>query len=101
MGSWDGVQEALNEGEVLLDYPTASEPSKLAECAASFAHTKRPLHKSALLIYALTLGIIFYTYVGDTPSVEARTKILHEMLDGGILDKLGYGVVEVRLLLAM
>ncbi|RXW13250.1 hypothetical protein EST38_g12605 [Candolleomyces aberdarensis] len=95
MGSWDGVQEALNEAEVLLEYPTASEPSKLAESAALFAHTKRPLHDSALLIYALTLGIIFYTYVGDTPSVEARTKILHEMLDGGILDKLGYGVVEI------
>jgi hypothetical protein len=43
------------------------------------------------------LGIVYYTYVGETPSVEARTKVLHEVLDGGGLDEFGWGSVEVRL----
>ncbi|KAJ3523314.1 hypothetical protein NMY22_g11498 [Coprinellus aureogranulatus] len=90
MGQWDAVPESLKETEVLLAYP-----ENLAESTATFAHTPRPTHDTAFLVYTLTLGIVFYTYIGETPAVEARTKVLHELLDGGALDQFGYGVVEI------
>jgi len=94
MGVWDEVREALSEVESSFLYPSA-----LSENAATFAREAREAWESALLVYTLTLGIIFYTYVGETPSVEGRTKVLHEMLDGGVLDKFKYGVIEVRWIL--
>lgn len=95
MGSWDQVQEAANETEHLLGLPGHGDSSKLAESAAAFAHLNREKHETAFLVYALTLAIVFYTHTGDTAAVEARTKVLHEMLDGGALDLFTYGVVEV------
>ncbi|TEB28133.1 hypothetical protein FA13DRAFT_1690790 [Coprinellus micaceus] len=116
MGSWDTVLEALSDAESLLSFPSSSSsPSSfpstpadstkhtspapptqvLSESAAVFAHAPRPTHDTAFLVYTLVLGIVYYTYVGETPSVEARTKVLHEVLDGGGLDGFGWGSVEI------
>ncbi|KAF5332751.1 hypothetical protein D9611_005428 [Ephemerocybe angulata] len=99
MGMWDAVQEALCEAEVLLALPQDSGKEKdskvLAECAVAIAREERLVHESAFLVYVLVLGVVFYTHTGNASSVDARTKVLHEMLDGGVLERFGSGVVQI------
>ncbi|KAF6749290.1 hypothetical protein DFP72DRAFT_819114 [Ephemerocybe angulata] len=99
MGMWDAVQEALCEAEVLLALPQDSGKEKdskvLAECAVTIAREERLVHESAFLVYVLVLGVLFYMHTGNASSVDARTKVLHEMLDGGVLERFGSGVVHI------
>jgi len=84
-GAWDKVLESLD----------------LAEQELSITDTVPPLSKQSsaetvLIVHVLLLGIIFHTYTGDVTKTQARTKMLHEMLDGNALDAFGHsGIMEV------
>ena len=52
--------------------------------------------QTVLMVYTLVIGILFFTYVGDSTSAQSRLKKLHEMLDGGAIDAFGEsGIVKV------
>ncbi|KAH6911011.1 hypothetical protein BKA70DRAFT_1099641 [Coprinopsis sp. MPI-PUGE-AT-0042] len=114
--STDMIQEALDAMEGLLGFPmdapppqarhspnlsrtqtqTQTQGSSLLETAAAFAHIKRRDNDKAFLVYTLILGVIFYTHIGDAAATEARTRVLHEMLDGSALGAFGpFGILQI------
>jgi hypothetical protein len=79
---------------------TPNRPSPhqmLLDTAALFAQLKtRTQNDKVFLVYTLILGVIFYTHVGDAAATEARTKVLHEMLDGQALGAFGpFGILQI------
>lgn len=52
--------------------------------------------KKVLIVHALVIGTLFYTYVGGDAKAQSRMKKLHELLDCGALDAFGNsGIVTV------
>ncbi|EAU92222.1 hypothetical protein CC1G_10108 [Coprinopsis cinerea okayama7 len=93
MGSMDMVQDALGHAQQLLSFP---DDKTMTEAAATFAHAPRSKNETAFLVYTLVMGAVYYTHIGDAASTEARTKVLHEMLDGNALSAFGpHGILEV------
>ncbi|KAH6896175.1 hypothetical protein BKA70DRAFT_1318603 [Coprinopsis sp. MPI-PUGE-AT-0042] len=112
------IQEGLDAMERLLEFPVDAPPpppqarhspnlsrtqtqpqtqtTSLLETAAAFAHIKRRDNDKAFLVYTLILGVIFYTHIGDAAATEARTRVLHEMLDGSALGAFGpFGILQI------
>ncbi|KAJ3562231.1 hypothetical protein NP233_g9703 [Leucocoprinus birnbaumii] len=97
-GLWSDVGESLDAAESGLDMEEtlrsySEEKGKAAEKEAqSSTHTlpsppssttkpSRSLFEYTLIVHTLILGIIYYTYVGDSSLANPRLKWLHELLD--------------------
>ena len=81
-GLWIKVSEALANTEKELSI--MEDPRQTTDI------------QKVLIVHALVIGILFYTYVGDSANAQTRMKKLHDMLDGGALDAFGTsGIVKV------
>jgi hypothetical protein len=73
--------------------PTAGSPATVKSTVPCLGSTKL---QTVLMVYTLVIGILFFTYVGDSANAQTRLKKLHEMLDGGAIDAFGEsGIVKV------
>ena len=73
--------------------PTAGSPATVKNIATCLELTN---FQTVLMVYTLVIGILFFTYVGDSANAQSRMKKLHEMLDGGALSAFGEsGIVKV------
>ncbi|KAF8346134.1 hypothetical protein F5887DRAFT_962841 [Amanita rubescens] len=91
-GLWPIIGTSLNEAEEAfqIKFPDSSAALPLA--------TEVPAAETALRLHVLIMGIIYYTYAGDTENASLRLSRLHELLDKGALTMLGdSGVVEFPL----
>ncbi|TFK21640.1 hypothetical protein FA15DRAFT_645318 [Coprinopsis marcescibilis] len=95
MGAFEQVREALDYAEQLLEFPS-QDPTVLSERAKEFAQVNRESSGTAFMVYVLILGAVYYSHIGDVLSTDARTKVLHEMLDGSYLDLIKpHGVFQI------
>ncbi|KAF9476022.1 hypothetical protein BDN70DRAFT_839938 [Pholiota conissans] len=92
-GVWSRVSASLASNEEELGIQaTSSDP---APPPKDIKHTNLA---KALIVHVLIIGVIYYTYVGESANAISRLKQLHDMLDGGALDAFGTsGIVEVEL----
>jgi hypothetical protein len=89
-GLWPIIGTSLNEAEEAfqIKFPDSSAALPLA--------TEVPAAETALRLHVLIMGVIYYTYAGDTENASPRLSRLHELLDKGALTMLGdSGVVDV------
>jgi hypothetical protein len=104
-GMWTRLLDALTKTETHLnisstlkcDPKRSSGPSKAAKVksmAPCFLGSTN--FQTVLMVYTLFIGVLFFTYAGDSANAQSRMKELHEMLDGGAIDAFGEsGIVKV------
>lgn len=93
-GLWGDVGETLDTAEAGLDMVEilknyAIDKAKAPENQVQASLPSPPLSSNssrstleyALIVHSLVLGIIFYTYNGDSSLANPRLKWLHELLD--------------------
>lgn len=93
-GLWGDVGETLDAIETNLDMAVtlnnySMDKTKVSEDQGQASLPSPPLTSNssrstleyALIIHSLVLGIIFYTYTGDSSLATPRLKWLHELLD--------------------
>ncbi len=105
-GMWQKVYEALKNTEEQLNIAGEIDVAeKTSVDSASPSQESGSNHmtllgdtnlKKVLIVHALVIGTLFYTYVGDNTKAQSRMKKLHESLDCGALDAFGKsGIVTV------
>ena len=90
-GSWPAIGPALKEAEEAFRMNFDNESvSPTAD---------GPAAELGLRVHLLIMGVVYYTYFGETANASSRLTNLHALLDKGALDKLGEsGIVEVNAL---
>lgn len=115
-GLWEGVQnalalveEALPSGLGLQNVAFETEGSSQPLVAGQPQQSQPPVPPAPaveiptnpvdiyLSIHALIIGVVFYTHLGDEAQTTKRLTVLHTMLDGGALKRVGManGLLEV------
>ncbi|KAF8956437.1 hypothetical protein BDZ97DRAFT_1907180 [Flammula alnicola] len=96
-GFWTRVGETLEHNEEGLAISSELEASKNTANHQPLVIGKTNLEK-VLIIHVLIIGVLYYTYVGDSAKSQWRIKKLHDMLDSGAMDAFGpSGIVVVKL----
>jgi len=104
-GMWQKVYETLGNteeqlniaGEIaVVEKNSVDHASPSQENGCHIRPTVDSNLKKVLIVHALVIGTLFYTYVGDNAKAQSRMKMLHEMLDCGALGAFGKsGIVTV------
>lgn len=101
-GIWTRLYEVLKKTEdhlnisSTLECESSSSPPTAASPATLAPRLESTNFQTVLMVYTLVIGVLFFTYVGDSTNAQSRMKKLHEMLDGGALSAFGEsGIVKV------
>ncbi|KAL0952180.1 hypothetical protein HGRIS_008793 [Hohenbuehelia grisea] len=92
-----------SDATMLREIPPPEQVTPRAKSSASSSTKSQPSipvytdpFEGSMAAHALILGVLYYTHAGNAAAAAARLAQLHGVMDSGIIDRCGGGVVEVH-----